>query len=48
MATGLPTLSERTRRILAPLVCEHIETGEGVHEKYLALAKALEEEALAG
>lgn len=23
---------------------EHIETGEGVHEKYLALAKALGEE----
>jgi heat-inducible transcriptional repressor len=30
MATGLPTLSERTRRILATLVCEHIETGEPV------------------
>jgi hemerythrin-like domain-containing protein len=27
---------------------EHAETGQGVHEKYLALAKALEEEALAG
>ena len=25
---------------------EHVETGEGVHEKYLALAKALEQEAI--
>jgi hypothetical protein len=23
---------------------EHVETGEGVHEKYLALAEALEQE----
>jgi heat-inducible transcriptional repressor len=30
MATDLPTLSERTRRILATLVREHIETGEPV------------------
>jgi heat-inducible transcriptional repressor len=35
MATDLPTLSERTRRILAALVREHIETGEPVASQAL-------------
>ena len=35
MATDLPTLSERTRRILATLVREHIETGEPVASQAL-------------
>jgi heat-inducible transcriptional repressor len=36
MATDLPTLSDRTRRILATLVREHIETGEPVASQALA------------
>jgi heat-inducible transcriptional repressor len=35
MATDLPALSERTRRILATLVREHIETGEPVASQTL-------------
>ena len=35
MATDLPTLSERTRRVLAALVREHIETGEPVASQAL-------------
>jgi heat-inducible transcriptional repressor len=35
MATDLPTLSERTKRILATLVREHIETGEPVASQAL-------------
>jgi heat-inducible transcriptional repressor len=36
MATDLPTLSDRTRRILGTLVREHIETGEPVASQALA------------
>src|SRR5512136_2147603 len=35
MASDLPTLNERTRRILATLVREHIETGEPVASQIL-------------
>ncbi|MCK7491521.1 MAG: hypothetical protein MZW92_07325 [Comamonadaceae bacterium] len=35
MATDLPTLSDRTRRVLATLVREHIETGEPVASQAL-------------
>ena len=36
MATDLPTLSDRTMRVLATLVREHIETGEPVASQALA------------
>jgi heat-inducible transcriptional repressor len=41
MATDLPALNERTRRILSTLVREHIETGEPVASQALARRRGL-------